>query len=169
MDMNSETTRTPRRVKIVLAVSLALNVLVLGAVAGSAFHDGGRDRRNYSDRSNDNAAIGIYGRALAREDRRAVGQRLRADRGSEGREIRAELGDLAGETAQLLRAMPFDKDAFAAVLLRQQALIKGRSDNMQAALVDHIASMTPEARIEYADRLQEILERTPKKNRSDKK
>jgi hypothetical protein len=40
---------------------------------------------------------------------------------------------------------------------------------MQDALVEHIASMEPEQRAAYAERLQEVLERGARRNRSDRK
>lgn len=157
--MEDTKARTPRRVKIALGVSLAINLLVLGAVVGAFMHGDNRDRRDVVRRGGDNAAIGIYGRALDRADRRAIGQRLREGRKVEGREIRAELGDLAQQASELLKQSPFNKEAFADVLLQQQGLIKGRSDTMQDALVERIASMTDEQRIAYADRLQDLLDR----------
>ena len=155
--MDDNKTRTPRRVKIALTASLAINVLVIGAVVGAMSGGGDRDPRKRSARNNDNAAIGIYGRALEKTDRHAIGERLRAGDSVQGREIRAELGVLAQQASELLKQTPFDKSAFADLLLLQQGLIKGRSDAMQGALVEHIASMTPGQRTLYADRLQNVL------------
>lgn len=167
MDMDDKKTRTPRRIKVALAFSLAINVLVLGAVAGSVFHGGGRDRERASERSGNNAAIGIYGHALDKPDRRAIGKRLREGRNVQGREIRAELGDLAREASALLKQSPFNKEAFAELLLRQQVLIKGRSDAMQDALVEQIASMSTKQRIAYADRLEDLLKHGKRRGKPD--
>ena len=167
MHMDDNKTRTPKRIKVVLAISLAINVLVFGAVVGAGVH-GERDRKSNSGRGEDNAAIGIYGRALDRPDRRAIIQRLREGHNTRGRDIRAELGEFAREATEVLKQTPFDKEAFAEVLLRQQSLIKGRSDTMQDALVEHIASMTTEQRIAYADRLQELLDRGGRRLKSDR-
>ena len=166
--MDDSKARTPRRMKIALVVSLAINVLVIGAVVGAMSH-GGRDPSKREARNNDNAAIGIYGRALEKSDRRAIGGRLRDGRNAGGREIRAELGALAQQASEMLKQTPFDKSAFADLLRTQQGLIKGRSDAMQDALVEHIASMEPEQRAAYAERLQEVLERGARRNRSDRK
>ncbi|WP_170157854.1 periplasmic heavy metal sensor [Litoreibacter meonggei] len=165
--MDKTIPRAPRRVKVALAISVAINLLVLGAVVGAGMH-GDRDRKSFGNRGGDIAAIGIYGRALDRPDRRAISQRLREGRNDQGREIRAELGEFALEASEFLKQTPFDKDAFAGVLQRQQGLIKGRSDMMQNALVEQIASMTTEQRIEYANRLQELLDHGGRRRKHDR-
>ena len=167
MNMDDNKTRTPRRIKVVLAISLAINLLVFGAVVGAGMH-GERDRKSNSSRGEDNAAIGIYGRALDRPDRRAIIQRLREGHNAQGREIRVELGEFARDATEVLKQTPFNKEAFAELLLRQQSLIKGRSDTMQDALVEQIASMTSEQRIAYADRLLELLDRGGHRRKSDR-
>lgn len=150
---------TPRRVKVVLVVSLALNLLVLGAVVGSVWLGGERGHRANSARSADARAVGIYGHALDRADRREIGQRLRTVRQSAGRETRTELRGLALEAADVLRRTPFDKGAFSDILDRQQTVINGRSEIMRIALTEHVALMSQADRVAYANRLMEILER----------
>ncbi|WP_298257612.1 periplasmic heavy metal sensor [uncultured Litoreibacter sp.] len=163
--MDDTKSQTPRRIKIALIVSLAVNVLVIGAVIGAAFqggrHGAGRDR----GKGPEAAAIGIYGRALDQTDRRAIGKALRKGRKDQNREFRAELGGLAQQAADLLKQSPFDQEAFAALLQQQQQMIKGRSDEMQIVLVDRVASMTPAQRIAYADRLQHALKRGGKRKK----
>ncbi|WP_281856859.1 periplasmic heavy metal sensor [Litoreibacter halocynthiae] len=168
--MDDAKTRTPKRVKVALAISLAINVLVVGAIVGAILHGGDRDRSSFDKRGGDTAAIGIYGRALEKPDRRAIGQRLRDGRAARGQEIqiRAELGEMVREASDLLKQTPFDKGAFFDVLLRQQGLIKGRSDAMQDALVEQIAAMSPEQRAEYAERLEELLERGGRRGKPDR-
>ncbi|WP_162848067.1 periplasmic heavy metal sensor [Litoreibacter halocynthiae] len=166
--MDDAKTRTPKRVKVALAISLAINVLVVGVIVGAVLHGGNRDRSSFDKRGGDTAAIGIYGRALEKPDRRAIGQRLRDGRATRGQEIRAELGEMVREASDLLKQTPFDKGAFSDVLLRQQGLIKGRSDAMQDALVEQIAAMSPEQRAEYAERLEELLERGGRRGKPDR-
>jgi hypothetical protein len=58
--------------RIVLAVSLAFNLLIAGMYVGAKFSGKGPDKRG--DRSQISAlAGGPYGRALSREDRKALG------------------------------------------------------------------------------------------------
>ncbi len=159
----------PRRVKLALITSLAVNVLVIGAVAGAMIKGGERPPKGYSDRSGSSVAIGIYGHALEKADRRAVGALMRADRKAQRREIRAELGALAAKASDLLVQTPFDKQAFANVLLEQQHVIKGSADAMQTALVEHIAAMSPERRAAYAQRLNDALEKGARRRKSDRK
>ncbi|MEP3298150.1 periplasmic heavy metal sensor [Tateyamaria sp.] len=165
--MDDNKPHTPRRMKIILAASLAVNVLVLGALAGAAFHGGDRGPRMGSRGGGENAAIGIYGRALDKADRRAIGTRLHKGR-EDGRAIRAELRELATQSVGMLRQSPFDKDAFAEVLLQQQGLIKTHSDDMQSALVEHVSTMSDAQRAAYAQKLQDTLDRGPRRKKGER-
>jgi len=90
-------------------------------------------------------------RAL-REDLRGHGDRLR-----EGLRGQRELSTALSTT---LRAIPFDLEAFADVLVRQ----RGRVSELQAigheALVARVATMSDEERAHYADELG----RAPRRN-----
>lgn len=167
--MDDSKARTPRRVKIALIASLAVNVLVIGAIIGAMSHGSDRGPRKNRGGGQENAAIGIYGRALDKTDRRAIGDALRNGQSANSREIRAELGELALHASELLTQSPFDKTAFSDLLQQQQGLIKGRSDAMQGVLVEHIATMSDEQRTAYAKRLQNALERGARRNKPDRK
>lgn len=163
--MDDNKPRSGRRVRIALGLSVALNLLVLGLVAGAILAGGpnGHDRGKLKDRRNTNAAIGIYGHALEKSDRRAIGQRMRAERDSEGENIRTQLGEMTREAAVVLKHEPFDEGAFLKLLQDQQGVIKGRSDQMQEVLVEHLGAMSSQQRQDYAARLHEILERGPRR------
>jgi len=81
------------------------------------------------------------------------------------RALRGQLRALAGEAVTLLRADDFDAAAFRDVLNRQQGLIQGVAGNAQTALVDYVDTMSGEARAAYADRLEDVMTRGPKKKR----
>ena len=73
--MRKTQTGMRRRTKVLLAVSLGLNMLVIGMAGGAFFHSGGPSHVQ-------GAAFGPYTRALSPQDRKVVGQALRADIGS---------------------------------------------------------------------------------------
>lgn len=158
MAMDDSKKSAPRYIKIALIASLAVNVLVIGAMVGVISHGGSGDGKRGGDRRGTDGAIGIYGRALEGPDRRAVGKAMFDGREARS-DMRANLRALAEEAVQVLEQTPFDKDAFAEILQQQQGQIKERSDVLQTALVNHLAGMSDEQRMVYANRLVEILER----------
>jgi len=162
-----------RGMRVLLGISLALNLLVVGVVVGSNFGNRGEWRNGPGGGGKamrgTESAIGIYGRALSKSERRAVGRAIRAsgrdNAGSGVRALRGQLRALAGEAVTLLRADDFDAAAFRDVLNRQQGLIQGVAGNAQTALVDYVDTMSGEARAAYADRLEDVMTRGPKKKR----
>ena len=157
----------PRRMKIALIASLAVNVLVIGAVIGAMSHWSGPSGKRAGERSGLDGAIGIYGHALEQEDRRDIRKTMFADHG-ERRDMRAQLTALVKQAVQVLEQSPFDKAAFQDILQQQQGQIKDRSDAFQGALVDHIATMSDEQRVVYANRLVKILERGERRYKEKK-
>ncbi|QFS81690.1 hypothetical protein FIU97_02735 [Roseivivax sp. THAF40] len=138
--------RTPRFVKIILFLSLALNLVVAGLFVG-LWADKGPPRR-------DGAPTGIaFMRALEPEDRRGLALDLRgmreADRAAQRREIARGL--------EILRSDPFEPEAFVSVLdamaERGQTLRRMGQD----ALLARVAEMSPAERAAYADRLEARL------------
>ncbi|MCP4821008.1 MAG: periplasmic heavy metal sensor [Shimia sp.] len=67
------------------------------------------------------------------------------------------------QTLAVLRAETFDADAFGEVLKDIDRGSEGRRDLAREQLVARIASMSPEQRAGYADRLEEVLSRTSDK------
>lgn len=139
----------PRWMRIVLVLSLAMNLAVAGLVIGSAWkwsRDGGPPRSV-------DLSLGPLGRALAPQDRRAVIERMR-----DGMDPRPDYGEIrrsAATMATLLRSPEFDADAFAAELDRIRMMAGAFQQAGQAALVARIAAMSPEARQALADRFEE--------------
>ncbi|WP_238367965.1 periplasmic heavy metal sensor [Mesobacterium pallidum] len=162
--MSDPTTDTPTRtgmkpwLKAVLFASLALNLAVLGLVIGAVLHGppGGPDG---PDR--DRGTVGMafpYTKAFppeARDElRRDFGDRMRAER-----ESRGAREPTFPEVLVLLRAEPFDREAFDAVLQRQYARVAETQAVGRAVLIDRIAAMSAADRAAYADRLEEALNR----------
>lgn len=149
------TTFAPRWMRIVLGLSLALNLAVAGLAIGSAWkwsRDGGPPRSV-------DLSLGPLSRALGPEDRRAVIDRLRDEHGQrpDFREIRRNGEALAG----LLRAEEFDVRAFAAELDRIRLMAGAFQQAGQDVLVEQIAGMTPQERQALADRFEEQSRRRP--------
>jgi uncharacterized membrane protein len=146
--------RTGRGVKIALALSLALNLLVLGLVGGALLSfgppGGGDDPRLRT------LGLGPFALALEREDRDAMrgrldGEALRADR----RVIGASLAELRGA----LLADPFDRAAAEAALARARGATEALQGRGHAALLDQIGTMSASERAALAERLERALRR----------
>jgi len=152
--MTQETDRNPPRMRpwlrILLGVSLALNLLVLGLALGAAIRFGGPDRGRPS------TPLGVLlFHELPRADRRALREEhlgAREDRAAQRRADAAEL-DAA------LRAVPFDSARVAAFLVAQAARHRDLDRSMRAAWLRRVAQMTDAERAAYADRLAEAMER----------
>ena len=138
-----------------LYASLALNLLILGIVAGWLISPDGPRREDRPTR----AILGApFAEALAPEDRRAVLRQMR------GRAERLEVGRAAlrarFETLlQALRSEDWDRAAVEAVLDEQRRAAEGRQRLGEELLLDRLGEMTPTERRAYADRLEERVRR----------
>lgn len=142
----SEGARTPRVVKVILFISLALNLVVVGLIAG-LWADKGAPRR-------DGGPSGVaFMRALEPDDRRGLALELRGMRKGDRAAQRAEIT----RALEMLRSDPFEPAAFASILDamtdRGQTLRRMGQD----ALLKRVAEMTAAERAAYADRLEARL------------
>jgi len=142
-----------RWLRIGLIVSLALNLLIVGALIGAAF-SGGRWHHDGPPRAE--AVGGPLTRALSPEDRRAIARAIHAAhrRGDLPRGWRPE--EFAG-VLQVLRAEPFDPAALEARLETLNGQVGERLKFGQSLLVRHVAGMDAEERAAYAVRLETVL------------
>jgi len=134
-----------RRTKILLAASLGLNMLMIGAAGGMFFHNDGPDHIR-------DAAYGPYTRALSHEDRKVIGKALRAEAGG----FRDNLPKIrAGfEALKLaLTADVYDRDLVHRLIIDQQALGMKRYQIGQRLLLERLDAMSPQARRMFAERL----------------
>ncbi|MDF1854847.1 periplasmic heavy metal sensor [Pseudooceanicola sp.] len=156
-----EAPKAPRLwLRLVLFGSLALNLLVVGAVGGMLVFGPpeGRDRPPRSDRIG-----GPLTQALTHEDRRDIGRALReAYRG--GRPDRGAMRDEYQRVIAALRSDPFDADEIADSLSRQLGAATERQKVGQEILLDHLRQMSVAERAAYADRLQEGLRHDRKRD-----
>ncbi len=145
----------PRWMRVLLVISLALNLGVIGAVAGLALrHDPDRSRPVVLR----DVSIGAYSEALSPEDRQIMRQRFH--------EVAPGLRDLrkirqADQERVLaaLRAQPFAPEAVAEALEQQRARLAEGAELGHRLLVERITGMTDAERAAFADRLQEVLSR----------
>jgi len=131
--------------RIVLVISLSINLLIVGALAGAALSGGKWHHRVPPGMM---APGGPLTGALSFEDRRAIARRMRAA-------IRKDFAGLMED----LRAKPFDPEAVAARLAAIRGGFRQRMDLGQALLVERLAGMGPAERAAFADRLETELRR----------
>lgn len=157
-DANDTPKGTGRRwPKVLLGVSLALNLLVLGVVGGAMLRFGG----THGDRPPPRSVGATLFRELPREDRRA----LWAGSGKSHNDRRARQKEEAAAVSAALRATPFDRAALEAVLDAQSAHQVTFQETVQQAWLTRISGMNDADRLAYADR----LERTLSARHSDRK
>ena len=139
--------RRERILRIVLVLSLALNLAVLGLAAGVALRDkDGRPPRGFD------ISLGPIGQALAPEDRAAIRDSLRG-RGEDSRLRYSRQGEIDTLMTALTQE-PFDEAALRAALATPVNRISQLQSDAVDALADRIAAMTPDQRSDFAGRLQ---------------
>ena len=155
--MSDQSTRPPRMrlgLRVLLFVSLALNLLVVGLVAGVIFTHQGEPRHpsRYADR-----AGGPLVTALTRQERRAVGRKIRKAYLAERVEHQREQEGFA-PVIDALRNAPYDPDLLRlSVHAQLQSLSRKREVGVNV-LLDHIDAMNAAERAAYADRLQQVVQ-----------
>ncbi len=150
-----------RRLRLVLAASVAANLLVAGLAIGAAFH-GGPDR----DQMSRDLGFGPFSEALDMTQRRALRDRLM----QKTPEIRGAMQQRRADLAQLLTALrtePFDAGAMQRALDTMRTRLQGQLALGQDALADVLIAMPPEQRLEFADRLERGQRRGSKDRNGD--
>lgn len=156
----------PRRFRWLLIASLTLNLLVVGAVVGTALRVAGGGRMlPPAERS---LGFGPWSGGLDRDDYRAL-RRGFEQSGRDPREGRAaEMADRQALIAAL-RAEPFDPSTLDAIAARMQARTLERLDLGQRLIRAHVVAQSPEARRAIADRLERHMHRDQRdRGRGDK-
>ncbi|MGR3503317.1 periplasmic heavy metal sensor [Pseudaestuariivita sp.] len=147
----SDKSRAPRWMRVVLALSLAFNLVVVGLVAGVLLQ--GR----HGPRSADGAMRMPYIAALPPEARKALAQEARVQR--RDRADGADRRVAFAESLALLRADPFDAGAFAEHIEAHLERSRPSHQAGRAALVAYLSGLPAEARAAYADRLEAHLDK----------
>ncbi|MDV4166927.1 periplasmic heavy metal sensor [Rhodovulum sp. FJ3] len=145
--------------RIVLVISLAVNVAVAGLVIGAVLKHGPRDHDRRPPKS-EILSYGPYTSALTEEDREVLLERLVDAQG----EIRDNRRAVKADFKRLLnavRAEPYDPAATAAIMAEQQARVQKQIDLVSRVLLEQLTEMSAEEREEFADRLERVLRRGP--------
>jgi len=145
--------------RVVLVISLGLNLLIVGLVAG-AMLGGPRDRdRNPVLRD---LGFGPFYEALPRAEKREIGNALRREAGT-FRKNRAAMRTAFENFLTALRAEPFDPAAAARIIEDQSGTVGARQALARRLLLERIGAMSPAARAEYADTLGRALRHGPRR------
>ncbi|SNS48649.1 periplasmic heavy metal sensor [Tropicimonas sediminicola] len=141
--------------RVLLFVSLALNLAVAGVVLGTVLQvRKGDDTR--PDRITRELGLGPFLFALDDENRKALRDASR-NRDKDLAAGRAEWRDALSESITLLRQEPFDRERFL-FLVQRQAEIAARGRMIgQEELSLRLAAMSPEERNAFADRLERTM------------
>ena len=157
-DPMTETPAPRRRRWLVplLVVSLALNLLVAGAILGRSFSPEahrGKDRVAGPLRS----VVGEpFVRALSREDRQALLADIRRE-GPRIRKNRESLRDQVEAFLAALRSDPFEPDVVRRLLEDQRSVAQSRQELGEVLLLNRLSAMSDDERAAYADRLEKGL------------
>ncbi|MFD1911516.1 periplasmic heavy metal sensor [Halodurantibacterium flavum] len=150
--------RAPRWMQILLFLSLAVNLVGLGVLAGGVITRGGpggpppvvlRD-----------ISLGAYSEALSPEDRAALRSAFRQNVPAL-RDLRDQQRAEQARLLEALRAQPFSPDAVAAILETQRGRLLRATEIGHGALLARLTEMDNAARAGFADRLEEALARRP--------
>lgn len=145
--------------RLALGISLALNLAIIGAVAGTAYRfaggPGGRDGRDMHSYG------ATYVRALPREARQGIREALKSQRSD--LPSRSERRALYAELLEVLRAPDFDAETIKALFVMQQETALKVQSAAQQAWLKEVSAMSVADRNDFADRLEEMLKRKSEK------
>lgn len=158
MAKQAETQVAPTRlwVRVLLVVSLALNLLVIGAVAGFAIKGGPIRHAGMPPMAE--GGFGLFTRALSKEDRRAIGREIR-QKGRENGWDRQAQRQAMRRMLTLLEARPFDAQAFNTEMQTVVESVQGRLSDASGALVARLTQMSDAERASYAASIREMIAR----------
>lgn len=151
--------KTSRRLKIMLGVSLALNLAVVGLIAGAVLRGGPKgpppSSRSYA---------APYIRALPHADRRAIFHGIR--KSDIGRKTNhAARRALYEQMLVVLRAEELDASTILAVLAQQKAGSQDIQDAVQTGWITLLSDMGLAERRAYADAVEVEMKRRSHKKR----
>lgn len=150
MESTPPTPKSPRWMRVLLVLSLALNLMILGLVVGSFVSGGGKPSGKSGPRD---TGFGPISRALSPEDRRDLGRDIRRATRSMAPAMKSEWNAVL----ETLRMEEFDPSALTEVFGTQREANTARMEIAQTTLIAHIAQMTRDERLAFAERLEEAL------------
>lgn len=139
--------KSGKGLRIALAVSVALNLAVIGIVAGALLRDGPRGRfiRDLD--------FGPYGEAFTPQDRAAMRDAF-LSRDVNMRDMRDQMRSEGAALVALLRADTLDLEELRALMQTQQGRMVDRIEMGRDLVTERIAAMSAEDRRAFADRLE---------------
>ncbi len=158
--MNESSSPRPRRswLKPLLLVSLALNLVVIGALVGRTLAPD-HPRRGDGVAGPVRGVIGEpFAHALDSGDRGVLHDKLAGKR-PHLQASRGRLRDLLNELFVALGAEPFRPDEVRRILREQRGVAEERQQLGETLLLERLEAMSPEERSAYADRLERSLRR----------
>lgn len=166
-DQPQPTAPKPRRnwMRIVLILSVALNLLIVSAL-GAAFFKHQKPHGRHLDRMS--MGLGVYILALpepAQSEIMSMIGKGSQDRRSFRRDMRAYRKALN----EALRAEPFSSEAVRTAMNAQREGVLNRTVKIQEAYLAALYSMSPEERAAHFDHAEDILKTRGKKKRDKAK
>ncbi|MFC6637597.1 periplasmic heavy metal sensor [Sulfitobacter sp. JBTF-M27] len=153
--------RNPRRVgralKWALGLSLAINLILVGFLAGAAMRFSGKDWAERRPGPELLLSGAPFVRALPHDARRALGRKLRRE--ATDLPSRAERRALYASMIEVLRTEPFDPDDISAIFATQASTAQSLQSRAQAGWLEIVSGMTADDRADVAARLEEALTR----------
>lgn len=149
--------------RIALVVSLGVNLLVVGAVAGALLSGGPDPRGTAERRAEKGLPIGPYGRAFSQQDRAELRRAFEA-RKPLFEQSRRDMRAVAGEIANIVRADPFDPAALKAAFGQQSTLQQAVRAEGQTLLIERLTNMSAAERQAFAEKLEAGLKRGRRRN-----
>ncbi|MFT6451883.1 MAG: putative membrane protein [Halocynthiibacter sp.] len=142
--------------RVVLVLSLALNLAVIGMIVGAMMGNG----RSAPPRALSSRDVGYapFISALDRGERRALARELRRAAPSR-KDARSARRDGVELILDALRADPYDPAGLETALSLHREDLSNRQQVGQDVLVERLHKMSPSERQSYADRLDQILTR----------
>jgi uncharacterized membrane protein len=154
-----------RRLKYGLIASLALNLAIIGAVAGSMLGHG----RHPPPRSGQGEDFGMMGltRVLPDDRRKEMRKLLRTDR-ENLRPLMDEVRAARRTAADKLAAEPFDRAALEAAIASVAEKERALRQSAVTAFVGHVESLKPDERAKLAEFWRKKSESPRRRKKDDK-
>ncbi|NOR64218.1 MAG: periplasmic heavy metal sensor [Rhodobacteraceae bacterium] len=149
----TETQKTGRVLKLVLVISLGINLAIGGLALGVWAID--KPKRPPSP-----DAVAFLSFALPAEHRNALREQL-VSRRAELRANRAAINQLRRQMIDALQAEPFEIEVVEDILQRQRERFLTLGELAHSALLERIELLTPEERVIYLNSLKR-LDRRPR-------
>jgi uncharacterized membrane protein len=138
--------------KVVLGVSLVLNVFLLGAIVGGAYQWFSAHRAAVGPLAQQRA-LRFAAQPLSPDQQQAFVDGLKNAR-REGRQFAREGREGRREVLNLLAAPQFDRGALDAALARTRAADSSLRAMVEGSVADFAATLTPQERVKFADSLR---------------